>query len=425
MFNHSNSDRLQFRLTIYLIGRRGKTMNIKHKIVPIIAIILASFNLRPVITSVSPLLGTIRQTLHMSAATASLLTSLAVLCMGLFAPFAIKLANRWSIERAIAYALILIGLATATRYFANTAWVMLVTALLSGIGIAIVGPLLSGYIKEKFANPSRVVGIYSLALVVGAALGSGLSIPLSNFFHSWQASSASWAILALIALFFWWKPIEQKAVTASVTNSPSKSNSVKQMLMNQKAWLLTGFFGLMAFMFYTIMAWLPPIAENLGYSKHDAGMMLTLLTIAQMPATFLVPILNNRFQHRAVWLVGSSSLELIGLLMLLFSYNPWLSSILIGLGAGGLFSLGLTLPIDEAKDIHEASFLAAMTQSVGFVFAALGPFFVGLVRDFTGNFTTAIIGMIIIVLVMILIQLKIGNQKQPQMHHIHMKKTTF
>ncbi len=112
-------------------------MHIKRKIIPIIAIILASFNLRPVITSVSPpLLGTIRQTLHMSAATASLLTSLAVLCMGLFAPFAIKLANRWSIERTIAYALILIGLATATRYFANTAWVMLVTALLSGIGIA-------------------------------------------------------------------------------------------------------------------------------------------------------------------------------------------------------------------------------------------------------------------------------------------------
>lgn len=203
-------------------------MHINRKIIPIIAIILASFNLRPVITSVSPLLGTIRQTLQMSAATASLLTSLAVLCMGLFAPFAIKLANRWSIERTIAYALILIGLATAARYFANTAWAMLVTALLSGIGIAIVGPLLSGYIKEKFANPSRVVGIYSLALVVGAALGSGLSIPLSHLFHSWQASVASWAILALIALFFWWKPIEQKAATATVTDSPSLSINAKQ-----------------------------------------------------------------------------------------------------------------------------------------------------------------------------------------------------
>lgn len=89
------------------------------------------------------------------------------------------------------------------------------------------------------------------------------------------------------------------------------------------------------------------------------------------------------------------------------------------------FLIRLTLPIDEAKDIHEASFLAAMTQSVGFVFAALGPFFVGLVRDFTGNFTTAIIGMIILVIVMILIQLKIGNQKEPQIHPIHMKKTTF
>ncbi len=390
-------------------------MKMKQTVLPIIAIVLASLNLRPVITSVSPLLGTIRESLHMSAASASLLTSLAVLCMGLFAPIALKLANRLSIERAIAYSLILIGLATATRYFAYSPWVMHVTALFAGIGIAIVGPLLSGFIKAKFANPSRIVGIYSLALVVGAALGSGLSIPLSTIFHSWQTSAASWALLAIIALFFWWKPLERKAHPANTTGN-KKAFPIKKILTSEKAWLLTGFFSLMAFMFYTIMAWLPPIAEHMGYSKHDAGMMLTLLTVAQMPATFLVPILNNRFQHRAVWLVACSLLELIGLLMLLFTINPWLSSVLIGIGAGGLFSLGLTLPIDEAEDIQEASFLAAMTQSVGFVFAALGPLFVGLIRDYTGNFTAAIIGMMIIVIVMIIIQLIIGNQKPHATH---------
>lgn len=389
-------------------------MNVKRTIIPIIAIILASFNLRPVITSVSPLLGTIRESLHMSAATASLLTSLAVLCMGLFAPFAIKLANRFSIERAIAYSLILIGLATAARFFAYSAWVMLLTAFLAGIGIAIAGPLLSGFIKQNFTNPSRVVGIYSLALVVGASLGSGLSLPLSALFHTWQASAASWAILAVIAVFFWWKPIEKKPFTNTGSDASGSDNNLKKLLTDQKAWLLTAFFGLMAFMFYTIMAWLPPIVEDMGYSKQQAGMMLTLLTVAQMPATFLVPILNNRFQHRAVWLVGCSLLELIGLSMLLFSVNPWLSSLFIGIGAGGLFSLGLTLPIDEAKNIKEASILAAMTQSVGFVFAALGPFFVGLVRDYTGSFTAAIIGMMAIVIAMILIQIKIGNQKHQQ-----------
>lgn len=389
-------------------------MNIKQTIIPIIAIILASFNLRPVITSVSPLLGTIRESLHMSAATASLLTSLAVLCMGLFAPFAIKLANRFSLERTVAYSLILIGLATAARFFAYSAWVMLLTALLAGIGIAIAGPLLSGFIKQNFTNPSRVVGIYSLSLVVGASLGSGLSIPLSTLFQTWQASAASWAILAVIAVFFWWKPIEKKPATNSGSDASGFDNNLKKLLTDQKAWLLTAFFGLMAFMFYTIMAWLPPIVEDLGYSKQQAGMMLTLLTVAQMPATFLVPILNNRFQHRAVWLVSCSLLELIGLSMLLFSVTPWLSSLFIGIGAGGLFSLGLTLPIDEAKNIKEASILAAMTQSVGFVFAALGPFFVGLVRDYTGSFTVAIIGMMVIVIAMILIQIKIGHQKHQQ-----------
>lgn len=84
----------------------------------IAALFLASLNLRSVITSVSPLLRTIQDSLGMSGAEASLLTSLPVLCMGFFAPAAVKLSNRLSIERTIAYCLLLIGLATAARYYA-------------------------------------------------------------------------------------------------------------------------------------------------------------------------------------------------------------------------------------------------------------------------------------------------------------------
>ncbi|MEV2910834.1 MFS transporter [Paenibacillus larvae] len=391
-------------------------MNIKRFIIPIIAIFLASLNLRPVITSVSPLLGTIRQSLNMSATSASLLTSLPVLCMGFFAPVAVKLANRWSIERAIAYSLILIGVATAARYYAFSSWVMLITAFLTGIGIAIIGPLLSGFIKQKFPNPSRIVGIYSLALVVGAALGSGFSIPLRTLFNnSWQTSVASWSILALVAIFFWWKPVRNEPKLAhdeSITDlSRSEKNGLKLVLTNKKAWILTSFFGVMAFMFYSITAWLPPIVEDMGYNKQAAAMMLTLLTLVQMPASLLIPILISRFQNRVAWLIGCSVMELIGLLTLLFSVTPWISSVFLGIGAGGLFSLGLILPIDEASNTKEASILAAMTQSVGYIFAALGPIFVGSVRDYAGSFTPAIIGMIVVVVVMILIQFKIGNKK--------------
>lgn len=380
----------------------------------ITALFLASLNLRPVITSVSPLLGTIQNALGMSGSSASLLTSLPVLCMGFFAPAAVKLGNRWSIERTIAYCLLLIGLATAARYLVSSEWLMLVTAFLAGIGIAIIGPLLSGFIKGNFANPSAIVGVYSMALVVGAALGSAFSVPLQTLFnHSWQASVASWSVLAFIALCFWWRPVRKDPkLPESIEAGPMlKSTSLKLPLSNKRSWLLTCFFGLMAFIFYSLTAWLAPMVQEMGYGKQTAGMILTLFTAVQMPVSFVIPILVSSFQHRMLWLIGCSVMELIGLIMLQLPVTPWLTCIFLGIGAGGLFPMALMLPIDETSTTEEASALSAMTQSGGYIFAAMGPFFVGSIHDYAGSFPPALIGMSILVAVMILIQFKIGNKK--------------
>lgn len=382
----------------------------------IAALFLASLNLRSVITSVSPLLRTIQDSLGMSGAEASLLTSLPVLCMGFFAPAAVKLSNRLSIERTIAYCLLLIGLATAARYYAYSAWLMLLTAFLAGAGIAVIGPLLSGFIKKNFSNPSAIVGVYSMAMVVGAALGSGLSVSLQNALgHSWQASAASWSLLAVIALLLWWRPVKKtpaRAEAAAVSSVPTNpAGGFKLPLKNKRAWLLTSFFGMMAFMFYSLTAWLPPIVQEQGYDKHTAGMILTLFTLIQIPVSFLLPILVSRFQHRVVWLVGCAAMELAGLLLTQLHVTPWLTCIFLGIGAGGLFPMALMLPIDESASMDEANALSAMTQSGGYIFASLGPLSVGFIHDITGGFPPALFGLMIVVVIMILIQLKIGNRK--------------
>ncbi|MFO1445288.1 MFS transporter [Bacillus sp. Bva_UNVM-123] len=394
-------------------------MRSMRMILPITALFLASINLRPAITSVSPLLGTIQETLNMNGSVASLLTSLPVLCMGFFAPAAVHLSRRWSIERTIAYCLLLIGIATAARYFIHSSWLMLATAFLAGIGIAIIGPLLSGFIKQNFANPTAIVGVYSMALVIGAALGSAFAVPLLTVFnHSWQSSVASWSILAFIALFFWLKPIQKEQKLADQVEPQRKleNRRMNLPLKNKRAWLLTAFFGMMAFIFYSITAWLAPMVEEFGYDKHTAGMILTLFTLVQIPVSFVIPILVSRFQHRVVWLIGCSVMELVGLLLLQFSVSPWLACIFLGIGAGGLFPIALMLPIEESSSMEEASSLSAMTQSGGYIFASLGPFFVGLIHDYAGSFPPAIMALTVIVSVMILLQLKIGNKKKKQLH---------
>ncbi|WP_384423493.1 MFS transporter, partial [Streptomyces sp. NPDC057545] len=75
------------------------------------ALFFASINLRIGITSISPLLETIRQDLNMSNFSVSFLTSIPVLCMGVFALLTGKVNKKYGAEKAILACLILIGVA--------------------------------------------------------------------------------------------------------------------------------------------------------------------------------------------------------------------------------------------------------------------------------------------------------------------------
>jgi cyanate permease len=96
-----------------------------------------------------------------------LLTVIPVLCMGLFSPIAAKIANRIDIERTIVWALGLIGLGTILRFFAYNTPLMIITAFFSGIGIAAVGSLLTGFIKRYFTNPPAMIAVYTMACCIG------------------------------------------------------------------------------------------------------------------------------------------------------------------------------------------------------------------------------------------------------------------
>ncbi|CAJ1003786.1 MULTISPECIES: CynX/NimT family MFS transporter [Brevibacillus] len=380
----------------------------------VIALFLASLNLRPVISSISPLLETIRSDLGMSASSASLLTSIPVLCMGIFSPIAVKLGIRHGIERMIALALVLVGGATVLRWFTPSYTFLLLTSLIAGIGIATAGPLLSGFIKRYF--PSQVaamIGVYSVAMVAGAALSAGLSVPFQNALNgSWRSALGLWAILAVIALPAWWLFVPRR-VEPNLDQSSSLKNAGQLPWRNHRAWLLTVFFGMMAFLFYSITAWLAPAVSNMGYSKIYAGNMLTLFTLVQIPATFLIPMLVNRYPNRLLWMVACSLLELAGLLLVILSGSPWISAILLGIGCGGLFPLGLMLPIDETSNAQDASSWSAMTQSVGYAIGALGPFLVGWIQDMTNSIVFAFVGLAVICTAMIFLQLFIGSKKEP------------
>ncbi|HBJ00389.1 MAG TPA: MFS transporter, partial [Lysinibacillus sp.] len=88
-------------------------MMAKSKNFPIIwsvfSLFILSMNLRASITSISPVLKNIQMDLQMTSVVVSLLTALPVFCMGIFAPLAGKLSERWGIEWTIGLSVLLIG----------------------------------------------------------------------------------------------------------------------------------------------------------------------------------------------------------------------------------------------------------------------------------------------------------------------------
>lgn len=107
---------------------------INRNILFFIALILASFNLSPGITSISPVLNGIATELDMSTTLASLLTSNSLVCIGFCSLFAGRLASRYQSERVITIFIACIGFATFLRIFTSSPIFLLITALLIGAG---------------------------------------------------------------------------------------------------------------------------------------------------------------------------------------------------------------------------------------------------------------------------------------------------
>ncbi|WP_240417283.1 CynX/NimT family MFS transporter [Paenibacillus periandrae] len=371
----------------------------------LLAIFIAALNLRPIITSVAPLIGTMQSDLGMSGLTASLLTTFPVLCMGIFAPAATALRDRVGLERTIFIALILITGATALRGLVSSVFILVASALVGGIGISLAGPLLSGFIKKYFPTKPGIVSIYSASMTVGAALASAFSIPIYNrSHHSLTLTLSCWAIVGVLAIIVWSVFLRNRANNESLVRS-------KLPIRNKGAILLTIFFGLMASIFYSLTAWISPIAHSFGYSSASSAMLLTIFTIIQIPVSLVIPFLVSRTGKRRFFLILCSVSELVGIVMLLLHLPMLPAVIFLGIGAGGLFPLALMLPIVETDTPEEAGAWSAMSQCGGYIIGAMGPLLIGVIYDSSGSYMAALLAMLVIIVAMIGVQLLITSRK--------------
>ncbi|SDQ98800.1 MFS transporter, CP family, cyanate transporter [Pseudomonas sp. UC 17F4] len=130
----------------------------------LLGLVLVALNLRPALSSMAPLLGQVSDNLGLSASQAGLLTTLPVLCLGLFAPLAPVLARRFGSERVILGILLVLAAGIAVRSaFGSTG--VFVGSIMAGASIGVIGVLLPGIVKRDFPkHAGTLTGVYTMAL---------------------------------------------------------------------------------------------------------------------------------------------------------------------------------------------------------------------------------------------------------------------
>lgn len=353
----------------------------------LLLIVLVALNLRPALSSLAPLLTRVQADLSLSPSAIGALTTLPVLCLGLFAPLAPRLAPRLGIERTLSLALLLLTAALFVRA-QHYAPALFAGTVMAGAAIGISGTLLPVLVKREMPEGADLVtGLYSMSLCLGGALGAGFSVPLADWLGSWEASIASWGGLALIALLAWrlrlphpWPGADDYGDKAGARISRDK---VPGLLRNALAWQVTLLMGCQSSLAYIVFGWLPTLLQQRGISESEAGLMLGVSVLSQIVSALAAPWLGRLGRDQRPALLGLLSLVGAGLLLALLGPEQWRwpAMLLMGLGQGGCFSLALTLLVLRSASPAVAGQLSGMAQGFGYCIAALGPFLVGLLLE--------------------------------------------
>lgn len=277
------------------------------------AVVLVGLNLRPFLAGIGPLAAPIQRATGLAYQSMSLFTLVPMALMGLCAFTGPWLQRVIGARSAVVGALTLLGLASAARLVIEDGYALIATAALCGLGVAVVQSVFPGIIKAHF--PSRVaivMGLYSAMLMGGGALGAQASPIIADLAGSWHVGLAWIAVPAALA-----------ALASAFALPPGRSSQagalrVGLLLRRPRTWLLMACFGLVNGGYSSIIAWLAPYYQMLGWTGATSGALLAIMAASQAVAALTVPILAARRRDRRLWLCLSLGFQVAGFAGLAF-----------------------------------------------------------------------------------------------------------
>ncbi|AEJ22949.1 cyanate permease [Weissella koreensis KACC 15510] len=382
----------------------------------LIALILLGLMMRSPISAIPMILKPLAQRLNVDPAQLSVLTTIPLVVFMLFSNFASKTANKLGLKRTVTLSAGLMTLGSLARLCPNFSLIVLGTILI-GIGIAHLNVLMPAVIMSFVPNKIALyTTTYSLSMMLGVALCNLTTAPLLNLggINSVMLILVGATLLALLV----WIYVTRELEPLGTSKKLNKEQIIEeldvqpvQMLHPWKTWQAWAFlltFGGQSLLNYTFVAWMPSLMDYHQVKSGQIGLIMSFNAFVTIIFSIIVPKILVSLSNRGItWLIILNGLlgvtSAVGLIINQNTANFWFwafESMVYGLMIGGFFISVMTLLALKTSRPNDTAQLSGMTQTGGYLIAALGPSLYGIA--FKANPTGMIQNIIMIAIVIVI-----------------------
>lgn len=388
------------------ISWKGRTLLL------VFGVIFIASTLRMPLTVVGPIISFIREDLGISNVLAGFLTTIPLLAFAVISPFAPVVARKLGLELTLFLSTFLLALGIVLRSLGTTELLLLGTVLI-GVAISFGNVLIPGLLKLKFPyHVGLLMAFFTMSMNFTAGLGAGISYPIANSSLGWQGALSIALILVLITILIWIPQLKsnkpEPVTTSKKTSTPLWKSPV--------TWAVTGAMGLQSLLFYTTAAWIPEIYIAQGLAPDKAGWMFSIMQFSQVPMALAVPIIAGKMTSQRPLVLMFTSFYLVGFVGVVMEWTSlgvlWM--VLLGLAGGSSFALAMMFFTLRTRTAFEAADLSGFAQSLGYLFAAIGPILFGYLHDLFGGWNIA--GWLFVVVAMLLFFCSMRASKDEYVH---------
>lgn len=383
-------------------------------ILPLLAVALISFGLRPPVSAIAPIYPEFANALDLSPGGYAALGAFPPLCFAVCGVLTTWLSARWSVETLLFVAVSGTTLFSVLRASSpSSAWMMTSSvAVLLFVGISSV--LLPVLVKISFSRSiGRVTAMYAALIAVGSALPP-LLIPALISPEHWRASLLLWASITGLAvvpcsiLLLRSRKTRFPADSVPVLTDPlvpvsslqDPSDSRFPVHRSRTAWALTSALTATSVLGYFLFAWLPILLmDQAGADPRTASLMLGIFAMLGFPAFAIGPFLAVRMKRPWVLYICSGFGYLGGLLGLLLmpALNVALWVILLSTGQV-LYSVAMTLLNTRTDTVRGATALSGFMQSISYAIGALATWSLGALYLATHRWEPVLLILVVLVI---------------------------